>query len=159
MQELKYDTWTKISTEYALPSEARVDWLRGLARVPESWELQLQASQFVFDVDGKLDASEIFRLEDVRPGMTIRKLLGHLSTWMARYASPVAQAVDQKQVRLAILKEPSPSATQQQAATGAEPQYQMGDRVRFRCRDGQLRRATVHAAYHQCSPSSYNLEL
>ena len=130
IQKLKYDSWTKISTEHALPYEARVDWLRGLARVPESWELQLQTSQFVFDVDGKLDASDIFRLEDVRADMTIRQVLGHVSRWMGKYASPLAQAVDEKQLRLAILED-SPSPPQLHPATGAEPQYQIGDRVRL----------------------------
>ena len=44
---LSYDRWTPISAQYALPSNAEVDWLKGIARAPATWGLELDAARFV----------------------------------------------------------------------------------------------------------------
>ena len=69
---LEYDQWSSISSEHALPPSAQVDWVRGRARAPQSWELELQSSQFVFDLP-TLGTTASFRLEDVQPDMTVAR--------------------------------------------------------------------------------------
>ena len=134
--ELDYNEWTPIATNRSIPREADVDWVKGVARAPASWELRLDSSRFCFyDLEAKeplrVDASDVFSLEDVRPSMTIRTILKHASKWMRSSASPaIAQAVDHENLRLAIVPEgvlpPAVDATA----------YKAGDHVQYRCRDG-----------------------
>jgi hypothetical protein len=104
-------TWTPIATDRAIPHEAEVDWLKGIARAPASWELRLDSSRFCFfdrhaNKPLSVDASDVFSLEDVRPNMTLRTVLKHASKWMRSKASPaIAQAVDHDALRLAIVPE------------------------------------------------------
>ena len=71
---------------HSIPREAEIDWLKGVARTPASWELWLDISRFCFfDSEAneplRVDhASDVFSLEDVRPSMTIRTVLKHASS-------------------------------------------------------------------------------
>ena len=109
--ELQYDAWTPIAADRAIPREAEIDWLRGVARAPASWELRLGSSCFcLYDWDQRqpmgMEAADTFVLEDVRPDMTIWALQQHITRWMRSSASPaMAHGVDHDTVRLAILSE------------------------------------------------------
>ena len=46
LQMLHHKQWSQIEPSHALPHDAEVDWLRGKARGPSSWELQLNSSRF-----------------------------------------------------------------------------------------------------------------
>ena len=39
--ELHYGRWTRLAPDLALPENAQVDWLNGVARAPAAWDLQL----------------------------------------------------------------------------------------------------------------------
>ena len=73
-------TWTRIRPEQALPHQAEIDWVRGVARAPASWQLELASDRFMLcdEDDGEpipIDPSDVFTLEDVRPEMSIGSIL------------------------------------------------------------------------------------
>ena len=43
---LKSGEWTAITPDRAIPPQAEVDWLKGVARVPASWDLRLDSHSF-----------------------------------------------------------------------------------------------------------------
>jgi len=45
--ELHYGRWTRLSADLALPENAQVDWLNGVARAPAAWDLQLDPDSIV----------------------------------------------------------------------------------------------------------------
>jgi hypothetical protein len=45
--ELHYDRWTRLAPDLALPENAQVDWLNGVARAPTAWDLQLDPDAIV----------------------------------------------------------------------------------------------------------------
>jgi hypothetical protein len=45
--ELHYGRWTRLSADLALPENAQVDWLNGVARAPAAWDLQLNPDSIV----------------------------------------------------------------------------------------------------------------
>jgi hypothetical protein len=72
--DLHYDRWTRLSPDLALPENAQVDWLNGVARAPAAWDLQLDPDAIVlFDAAREewidLDASDLFMLPDVSLGI------------------------------------------------------------------------------------------
>ena len=159
--QLHHDTWTPITADRALPRNAEVDWLRGVARAPASWEMHLDGSRFcLYDEAARrpmcADASDAFVLEDMRPDMTIRTVLGHVANWMQSSASPtLAQGVDREKLRLAIL----PEGTMPPPASSTLMTYAQGDRVQYRCRDGQIRAATVCAVNARAKPQRYTIAI
>jgi hypothetical protein len=44
---LHYGLWTRLSPDLALPENAQVDWLNGVARAPAAWDLQLDPDAIV----------------------------------------------------------------------------------------------------------------
>ena len=76
--ELHYDRWTRLAPDLALPENAQVDWLNGVARAPAAWDLQLDPDAIIlFDAARQewidLDASDLFMLPDVRRSMTLHQ--------------------------------------------------------------------------------------
>ena len=72
-------------------------WVKGVARAPASWTIELQISCFLFygtsvDAAMHLEDSEVFTLEDARADMTISSLLTHVTTWM--FACPASFFTD-----------------------------------------------------------------
>jgi hypothetical protein len=45
--ELHYGRWTRLAPDLALPENAQVDWLNGVARAPAAWDLQLNPDSIV----------------------------------------------------------------------------------------------------------------
>jgi len=142
---LQREQWSQIEPHKALPHDAEVDWLRGKARAPSSWELQLNSSRFCL-LDATrgaamaLDAADVLTLENVQPSMTIGTMLKHVAAWMRQKASPgAAHGIDHDQLRVALLPE---SAPLQSVDT---PSYRAGDGVRYRCRNGGMMNATVQS--------------
>jgi hypothetical protein len=83
--QLGYNAWTPIALDRAIPREAEIDWLRGVARAPASWELRLSSSCFcLYDWDERqpmgMEAEDTFVLEDVRPEI----LFLYTRTWGGR---------------------------------------------------------------------------
>ena len=157
--QLEYDTWTRIADDRAIPREAEIDWLRGVARAPASWELRLGSSCFcLYDSDAHkpacTEAADTFVLEDVRPDMTIWALQQHITRWMQTSASPtMAHGVDHSTVRLAILSEnATPTGSMRAESTRT---YNIGEPVYYRCRDGVPRPATIVASDLRSSPQRY----
>jgi hypothetical protein len=77
---LHYDRWTRLSPDLALPENAQVDWLNGVARAPAAWDLQLDPDAIIlFDAARQewidLDASDLFMLPDVRRSMTLHQIM------------------------------------------------------------------------------------
>ena len=145
VQMLQREHWSQIEPTKALPHDAEIDWLRGKARAPSSWELQLTSSHFCL-LDATrgaamaLDAADVLTLENVQPSMTIRTMLEHVAAWMRQKASPgAAHGIDHDQLRVALLPE---SAPLQSVDT---PSYRAGDGVRYRCRNGGMMNATVQS--------------
>ena len=63
--ELHYGRWTRLSSDLALPENAQVDWLNGVACAPAAWDLQLDPDAIIlFDTARQewidLDASDLF---------------------------------------------------------------------------------------------------
>ena len=143
--QVQYKRWTPIAAHRSIPREAEVDWLRGVVRAPASWELRLDSSRYCFydraaNESLPVDTSDVFSLEDVRPDMTIRTVLHHATKWMRSNASPaIAHAIDDDALRLAVLPEGTP------VAHGTPAAYKKDDQVQYRCRDGQVRAATVRS--------------
>ena len=159
--QLQYDVWTPIVPELAVPVNAQINWLRGVARAPPAWELQLDASRFCFyDREyGKaidVNKSDPFTLEDVRPDMSIGTLTGHVTRWLQRCGSPGASEIAPETVRLVVLAEPI-------AITPETQQYAVGDRVHYHRRDGLVQPATISAVRRPSArgtaPTQYTIAL
>ena len=158
-QPLDYDIWEPVNASGAIPPDAQIDWFKGVMRAPAEWQLHLDVACFVLH-DPKsgdriqLDDTDEFLLEDVHPDMTIGALLDRVRQWMGKSASPgAAHGFDLDDLGVAL----RPDADADSPGPSAEPdcKYAVGDRVLFRCRDGQHRRATVHAADVRAKPARY----
>ena len=93
---------------------AEVDWLKGVARAPTTWELRLDSSRFhIYDLESlqavPVDASDVFALEDVRPDMTIRTILQHATKWMRSSASPFAATLTPSTLATSLAASPTVS--------------------------------------------------
>ena len=159
--QLQYNTWTPIAADRAIPREAEVDWLNGTARAPASWELRLDSSRFCFVHSESrqplhVNASDVFSLEDLRPDMSIRTVLHHVSKWMSTsVSSAVAQAVDHRALRLAIL----PSGAQLPAMHATSRNYSKGQHVQYRSQDGKLHAATIQSVDGHAKPTRYTISI
>jgi hypothetical protein len=108
VQMLQREQWSQIEPHKAMPHDAEIDWLRGKARAPLSWELQLNSFRFCL-LDATrgaamvLDAADVLTLENVQPSMRIRTMLEHVAAWMRQKASPgAAHGIDHDQLRVAL---------------------------------------------------------
>ena len=108
--QLSYDQWTRIDPGAALPAQAEVDWLRGAARAPCEWELQVDADNLdvrgLDDAPVAMDEAYTFRLGDVRRCTTIAHVCELVAASLARLGE-----VRMIQLRLRPpLAEPTPLA-------------------------------------------------
>ena len=88
-----------------------------------------------------LDASDRFRLEDVCSTMTVGKLTEHVARWLRTTAPPgAAEIANCKTVRLAVLRDTMPACSHLQ-------DFAVSESVRYRCRDGVPRNATIVAKH------------
>ena len=107
--ELHYGRWTRLSSDLALPENAQVDWLNGVACAPAAWDLQLDPDAIIlFDAARQewidLDASDLFMLPDVRRTMTLHQIMNHVEKWMQTKASPgLPERIKFKDLRFAFL--------------------------------------------------------
>ena len=107
---LSYDQWTRIDPGAALPAQAEVDWLRGAARAPCEWELQVDADNLdvrgLDDAPVAMDEAYTFRLGDVNRCTTIAHVCELVAASLARLGE-----VRMIQLRLRPpLAEPTPLA-------------------------------------------------
>ena len=153
---LKYDEWTAITPDHAIPPQAEVDWLKGVARAPASWELRLDSRSFCLydrEADARIDVgpTDVFELEDVRPDMTIGDVLGHVRSWMRASTWPaIAHGLAHEDLCLAML--PAAPLPQRDDATPTEQVFARGARVQYQSRDGRARAATVRAVNTRAKP-------
>ena len=146
--ELHYGRWTRLSADLALPENAQVDWLNGVARAPAAWDLQLDPDAIVlFDAARDewidLDSSDLFMLPDVRRSMTLHQIMNHVEHWMQTKASPgLPERIKFKDLRFAFLpsdlKQPAPF---EEAVAAAAPSA--GQSVLYHRADGSTARASV----------------
>ena len=146
--ELHYDRWTRLAPDLALPENAQVDWLNGVARAPAAWDLQLDPDAIVlFDAARDewidLDASDLFMLPDVRRSMTLHQIMNHVENWMQTKASPgLPERINFEDLRFAFLpsdlKSPAPF---EEAVAAAAPSA--GQSVLYHRADGSTARASV----------------
>ena len=146
--ELHYDRWTRLSPDLALPENAQVDWLNGVARAPAAWDLQLNPDAIVlFDAERQewidLDASDLIMLPDVRRSMTLHQIMNHVENWMQTKASPgLPERINFDDLRFAFLpsdlKQPAPF---EEAVAAAAPTE--GQSVLYHRADGSTARASV----------------
>ena len=146
--ELHYDRWTRLAPDLALPENAQVDWLNGVACAPAAWDLQLDPDAIVlFDAAREewidLDASDLFMLPDVRRSMTLHQIMNHVENWMQTKASPgLPERIKFKDLRFAFLpsdlKQPAPF---EEAVAAAAPTE--GQSVLYHRADGSTARASV----------------
>jgi len=146
--ELHYGRWTRLSPDLALPENAQVDWLNGVARAPAAWDLQLDPDAIVlFDAARDewidLDSSDLFMLPDVRRSMTLHQIMNHVENWMQTKASPgLPERIKFKDLRFALLpsdlKQPAPF---EEAVAAAAPSA--GQSVLYHRADGSTARASV----------------
>jgi hypothetical protein len=146
--EVHYDRWTRLAPDLALPENAQVDWLNGVARAPAAWDLQLDPDAIVlFDAERQewidLDSSDLFMLPDVRRSMTLHQIMNHVENWMQTKASPgLPERINFEDLRFAFLpsdlKPPSPF---EEAVAAAAPTE--GQSVLYHRADGSTARASV----------------
>ena len=146
--ELHYGRWTRLAPDLALPENAQVDWLNGVARAPAAWDLQLNPDSIVlFDAARDewidLDASDLFMLPDVRRSMTLHQIMNHVENWMQTKASPgLPKRINFDDLRFAFLpsdlKQPAPF---EEAVAAAAPSA--GQSVLYHRADGSTARASV----------------
>ena len=150
--ELHYGRWTRLSSDLALPENAQVDWLNGVACAPAAWDLQLDPDAIIlFDAARQewidLDASDLFMLPDVRRSMTLHQIMNHLENWMQTKASPgLPERINFEDLRFAFLpsdlKQPSPF---EEAVAAAAPTA--GQSVLYHRADGSTARASVKTVH------------
>ena len=157
-QALHYEQWSPIMSDCALPPDAHVDWLKGVAKVPLSWALHLNSTRFCFydtELGARIsvDADDVFTLEDVRADMTVGAITRHVARWLGLKGPGLALGVDAKHVRLAILSENVTPGDAEPAVT----KYSRGQCVYHQCRDGVPRRATVTAVHDDGKQPRYTI--
>jgi hypothetical protein len=146
--ELHYDRWTRLAPDLALPENAQVDWLNGVARAPAAWDLQLDPDAIVlFDAARNewidLDASDLFMLPDVRRSMTLHQIMNHVENWMQTKASPgLPERINFEDLRFAFLpSDLNPPSPFEEAVAAAAPT--VGQSVLYHRADGSTARARV----------------
>jgi hypothetical protein len=154
--EVHYDRWTRLAPDLALPENAQVDWLNGVARAPAAWDLQLDPDAIVlFDAARDewidLDSSDLFMLPDVRRSMTLHQIMNHVENWMQTKAcSPgLPERINFDDLRFAFLpsdlKQPAPF---EEAVAAAAPTE--GQSVLYHRADGSTARASVKINIRKC---------
>ena len=155
---LNYSKWTTITADCAIPPQAEVDWLKGVARAPASWDLRLDSHSFcMYDEDAgawmHIGPSEVFELQNVQPDMTIDDVLGHVRRWAQTSPWPaIAHGLAHEKLRIAILPVEALPLRTHVMPTEEPPAFATGARVQYQCRDGRARAATVRAVHSRTKP-------